>query len=237
MEPLASTDPNGERNEMTARQVLIYVVCVLDFEIHKCVFRRFDNRVQAFSAIDLQRCFDLEVHECTFSDIGMAESPIGHNVCIAIAGYVGAGLGTAVISGQGKSYPSVVSFRRRTFLLRLLPCFLRGVTACLVVAACLILLISPSAFHGKCARNIVNWQAERDNGSRAECPRRMRPSSPGGPKGVITSHGTSSAYQRWRCVCQGAATGMANLSLQRLRAAISGSELQPILLSRAGMSE
>ena len=59
----------------------------LDFEIHKCAFRRFDNRVQAFSAIDLQRCFNLEVHECTFSDIGMAQSPIGHNVCIAIAGY------------------------------------------------------------------------------------------------------------------------------------------------------
>ena len=82
----------------------------------------------------------------------------------------------------------MVSFRPRTFLLRLLPSFLRGVTACLVVAACLILLISPSTFHGKCARNVVNWQAERDNGSRAECPRRIRPSSPGGPKGVITSY-------------------------------------------------
>jgi hypothetical protein len=61
---------------------------VLDFEFHKCAFRHFDNRMQAFSAIDLQRCFNLEVHECEFSDIGMAESPIGHNVCIAVAGYV-----------------------------------------------------------------------------------------------------------------------------------------------------
>jgi hypothetical protein len=60
----------------------------LDFEVHKCAFRRFDNRVQAFSAIDLQRCFNLKVHECNFRDIGMAESPIGHNVCIAVAGYV-----------------------------------------------------------------------------------------------------------------------------------------------------
>ena len=71
----------------------------------------------------------------------------------------------------------------------------------------------------------------------AKCPRRIKASSPGGPKGVITSHGTSSAYQPKRCVCQGAAAGTANLSLQRLRAAISGSELQPTLLPRAGMSE
>ncbi len=61
---------------------------VLDFEVYKCTFRHFDNRIQAFSAIDLQRCFNLEVHDCTFSDIGMAESPIGHNVCIAVAGYL-----------------------------------------------------------------------------------------------------------------------------------------------------
>jgi hypothetical protein len=29
----------------------------------------------------------LQVHECRFSDIGKAESPIGHNVCICGAGY------------------------------------------------------------------------------------------------------------------------------------------------------
>jgi hypothetical protein len=61
---------------------------LLDFEIHRCTFRHFDNRVLAFPVIGLERCFNLEVHECTFSDIGMAESPIGHNVCIAIAGYL-----------------------------------------------------------------------------------------------------------------------------------------------------
>jgi hypothetical protein len=60
----------------------------LDFDVYKCTFRHFNNRIQAFSVIDLQRCFNLGVHECTFSDIGMAESPIGHNVCIAVAGYV-----------------------------------------------------------------------------------------------------------------------------------------------------
>ena len=61
---------------------------VLDFEIYRCTFRNFDNTEQAFPVIGLERCFDLEVHECTFSDIGMAESPIGHNVCIAVAGYL-----------------------------------------------------------------------------------------------------------------------------------------------------
>jgi hypothetical protein len=61
---------------------------LLDFEVYQCTFRHFDNRVQAFPVIGLERCFNLEVHECTFSDIGMAESPIGHNVCIAVAGYL-----------------------------------------------------------------------------------------------------------------------------------------------------
>jgi hypothetical protein len=41
----------------------------------------------AFPVIGLDKCFNLQVHECTFSDIGMAESPIGHDVCICGAGY------------------------------------------------------------------------------------------------------------------------------------------------------
>jgi len=61
---------------------------VLDFEIIRCTFRRFDNGALAFPVIGLERCFNLEVRECVFSDIGMAESPIGHNVCIAVAGYL-----------------------------------------------------------------------------------------------------------------------------------------------------
>ena len=61
---------------------------VLDFEIIRCTFRHFDNTEQAFPVIGLERCFNLEVRECTFSDIGMAKSPIGHNVCIAVAGYL-----------------------------------------------------------------------------------------------------------------------------------------------------
>jgi hypothetical protein len=61
---------------------------LLDFEIHRCTFRHFDNTKLAFPVIGLERCFNLEVHGCTFSDIGMAESPIGHNVCIAVAGYL-----------------------------------------------------------------------------------------------------------------------------------------------------
>ena len=61
---------------------------VLDFEVSHCTFRHFDNTAQAFPVIGLERCFNLHVHDCTFTDIGMAESPIGHNVCICVAGYV-----------------------------------------------------------------------------------------------------------------------------------------------------
>jgi len=60
---------------------------LLDFEIYRCTFRNFDNTAQAFPVIGLDKCFNLRVHECTFSDIGMAASPIGHNVCIGGAGY------------------------------------------------------------------------------------------------------------------------------------------------------
>ena len=60
---------------------------LLDFEIYRCTFRHFDNTKLAFPVIGLDKCFNLRVHECTFSDIGMAESPIGHNVCICGAGY------------------------------------------------------------------------------------------------------------------------------------------------------
>ena len=61
---------------------------VLDFEICRCKFRHFDNSTLAFPVISLERCFNLDVHECEFSDVGMAKSPIGHNVCIAVAGYL-----------------------------------------------------------------------------------------------------------------------------------------------------
>lgn len=47
---------------------------VLDFEVSRCTFRHFDNTVQAFPVIGLERCFNLHVHDCTFTDIGMAES-------------------------------------------------------------------------------------------------------------------------------------------------------------------
>ncbi len=60
---------------------------LLDFEIYRCTFRHFDNAKLAFPVIGLDKCFNLRVHECTFSDIGMAESPIGHDVCICGSGY------------------------------------------------------------------------------------------------------------------------------------------------------
>ena len=60
---------------------------LLDFEIYRCTFRNFDNTELAFPVIGLDKCFNLKVHECTFSDIGMAASPIGHDVCICGSGY------------------------------------------------------------------------------------------------------------------------------------------------------
>ena len=60
---------------------------LLDFEIYRCTFKHFDNSKGAFSAIAFDKCFNLHVHECNFSDIGMAKSPIGHNVCIVGSGY------------------------------------------------------------------------------------------------------------------------------------------------------
>ena len=60
---------------------------LLDFEVVRCTFLRFDNSRLAFPVIGLDKCFNLQVHDCTFSDIGVAESPIGHNVCICGAGY------------------------------------------------------------------------------------------------------------------------------------------------------
>jgi hypothetical protein len=60
---------------------------LLDFEIDHCTFKHFDNAKLAFPVIGLDKCFNLRVHDCTFSDIGMAPSPIGHDVCICGAGY------------------------------------------------------------------------------------------------------------------------------------------------------
>jgi hypothetical protein len=50
--------------------------------VYRCTFKHFDNSKGAFAAITFDKCLNLRVHECTFSDIGMAKSPIGHNVCI-----------------------------------------------------------------------------------------------------------------------------------------------------------
>lgn len=58
----------------------------LDFEIVGCAFRHFDNTKQAFGAICLDKCFNLRVHGCSFSDMGIARSPIGHNICIGGSG-------------------------------------------------------------------------------------------------------------------------------------------------------
>ncbi|MCX5682820.1 MAG: hypothetical protein NT049_03950 [Planctomycetota bacterium] len=62
------------------------VSVLLDFEIAGCTFKNFDNTAQAFPVIGFEKCFNLIVRGCTFSDIGMAPSPIGHNVCISVSG-------------------------------------------------------------------------------------------------------------------------------------------------------
>ena len=59
----------------------------------------------------------------------------------------------------------------------------------------------------------------------------------GRPQGVVTSHGTISAYQGRRVRVPGGGDWDTHLSLQRLRAKVSSRTLQPTLLPRAGMFE
>jgi hypothetical protein len=60
---------------------------LLDFTISNSTFKNFDNSEQAFSVISFDKAFNLKVHDNTFSDLGMAQSPIGHNVAVAVSGY------------------------------------------------------------------------------------------------------------------------------------------------------
>jgi len=84
---------NGHAITNTDYNIAAMRSVALDFEIVGCTFRRFDNAEQAFGAIALDKCFNLRVHGCSFSDMGMARSPIGHNICIG-------GSGTFTVSGN-----------------------------------------------------------------------------------------------------------------------------------------
>ena len=59
----------------------------LDFEISHCTFAHYDASHAPVVPIDANKAFNLQVHDCTFSDVGVAASPVGHGVCIGLQGY------------------------------------------------------------------------------------------------------------------------------------------------------
>jgi hypothetical protein len=59
----------------------------LDFEVSGCTFKNYDCSKGPATIIDIGKAFNLKVHDCRFSDLGMCESPIGHDVCIVYRGY------------------------------------------------------------------------------------------------------------------------------------------------------
>ncbi len=60
---------------------------LLDFEISHCTFKRFDHGKGPGTVLGMDRCFNLQVHDCAFSDIGVSKLIIGHNVVIGGSGY------------------------------------------------------------------------------------------------------------------------------------------------------
>ena len=59
----------------------------LDFEVSHCTFQNYDFGGGAGSVISLARAFNLQVHDCVFSNIGVSKLVIGHDVVIGGAGY------------------------------------------------------------------------------------------------------------------------------------------------------
>ncbi len=59
----------------------------LDFEVSHCSFRNFDYGVSAGVAVSMDRCFNLKVHDCTFSNLGYSKFIVGHDAAIAGSGY------------------------------------------------------------------------------------------------------------------------------------------------------
>ncbi len=59
----------------------------LDFEVSHCSFRNYDCSKGPQTIIDIGKAFNLRVHDCSFSDLGMSVSPVGHDVCIIYRGY------------------------------------------------------------------------------------------------------------------------------------------------------
>lgn len=59
----------------------------LDFEISRCTFKNFDFGTSAGTVISMSKCFNLKVHDCTFSNIGYSKFIVGHDVVIGGSGY------------------------------------------------------------------------------------------------------------------------------------------------------
>jgi hypothetical protein len=60
---------------------------LLDFDIHRCSFSNFDAGAGPALILGFDKAFNLQVHECTFSDIGMAKFVVGHGAVIVGSGY------------------------------------------------------------------------------------------------------------------------------------------------------
>ncbi|HEX3134605.1 MAG TPA: sigma-70 family RNA polymerase sigma factor [Planctomycetota bacterium] len=59
----------------------------LDFKISRCTFTNFDFGTSAGTVISMSKCFNLTVHDCTFSNIGYSKFIVGHDVVIGGSGY------------------------------------------------------------------------------------------------------------------------------------------------------
>jgi RNA polymerase sigma-70 factor (ECF subfamily) len=59
----------------------------LDFEIARCTFKNVDFGTEAGTVVSMSRCFNLKVHDCTFSNLGYSKFIVGHDTAISGSGY------------------------------------------------------------------------------------------------------------------------------------------------------
>lgn len=59
----------------------------LDFEIANCTFTHYEAVKFPSVPVSASKAFNLQIHDCTFSDVGVLDSPVGHGVCIGLQGY------------------------------------------------------------------------------------------------------------------------------------------------------
>ena len=80
----SSTAPRAARPSSTQNYSISDMTSMLlDFEIVDCTFSHFDYTTQSLVDLAFDKCFNLKVHDCTFSDIGMParrlRQPHGHD--------------------------------------------------------------------------------------------------------------------------------------------------------------